>query len=199
MKTKGKILTLLLICSAMFLLTAFVAADEAVADDSLIRFHVIANSDTLYDQSIKLKVRDSVIEKVNHVLDSARNEKEAEQLLERHSEEILETANNILTKENCGYTATAKLGTSIFPTKTYGKITLPAGKYKAYKIILGEGKGKNWWCVLYPPLCFVDINDDTAVAVTEKTEDLRKEEDIFAVNGNLYQIKIKSKLLEYLP
>ncbi len=199
MKTKGKILTLLLICSAMFLLTAFVAADEAVADDSLIRFHVIANSDTLYDQSIKLKVRDAVIEKVNHVLDSARNEKEAEQLLERHSEEILETANNILTKENCGYTATAKLGTSIFPTKTYGKITLPAGKYKAYKIILGEGKGKNWWCVLYPPLCFVDINDDTAVAVTEKTEDLRKEEDIFAVNGNLYQIKIKSKLLEYLP
>lgn len=199
MKTKGKILTLLLICSAMFLLTEFVAADEAVADDSLIRFHVIANSDTLYDQSIKLKVRDAVIEKVNHVLDSARNEKEAEQLLERHSEEILETANNILTKENCGYTATAKLGTSIFPTKTYGKITLPAGKYKAYKIILGEGKGKNWWCVLYPPLCFVDINDDTAVAVTEKTEDLRKEEDIFAVNGNLYQIKIKSKLLEYLP
>lgn len=199
MKTKGKILTLLLICSAMFLLTAFVAADEAVADDSLIRFHVIANSDTLYDQSIKLKVRDAVIEKVNHVLDSARNEKEAEQLLERHSEEILETANNILTKENCGYTATAKLGTSIFPTKTYGKITLPAGKYKAYKIILGEGKGKNWWCVLYPPLCFVDINDDTAVAVTEKTEDLRKEEDIFAVNGNLYQMKIKSKLLEYLP
>ena len=199
METKGKILTLLLICSAMFLLTAFVAADEAVADDSLIRFHVIANSDTLYDQSIKLKVRDAVIEKVNYVLNSAKNEKEAEQLLERHSKEILETANNILTKENCGYTATAKLGTSIFPTKTYGKITLPAGKYKAYKIILGEGKGKNWWCVLYPPLCFVDINDDTAVAVTEKTEDLRKEEDVFAVNGNLYQIKIKSKLLEYLP
>ena len=199
METKGKILTLLLICSAMFLLTAFVAADEAVADDSLIRFHVIANSDTLYDQSIKLKVRDAVIEKVNYVLNSAKNEKEAEQLLERHSKEILETANNILTKENCGYTATAKLGTSIFPTKTYVKITLPAGKYKAYKIILGEGKGKNWWCVLYPPLCFVDINDDTAVAVTEKTEDLRKEEDVFAVNGNLYQIKIKSKLLEYLP
>lgn len=198
METKGKILTLLLICSAMFLLTAFVAADEAVADDSLIRFHVIANSDTLYDQSIKLKVRDAVIEKVNYVLNSAKNEKEAEQLLERHSKEILETANNILTKENCGYTATAKLGTSIFPTKTYGKITLPAGKYNAYKIILGEGKGKNWWCVLYPPLCFVDINDDTAVAVTQNTENT-KGNDIFAVNGNLYQIKFKSKLLEFLP
>lgn len=198
MKTKGKILTLLLICSAMFLLTAFVAADEAVADDSLIRFHVIANSDTLYDQSIKLKVRDAVIEKVNYVLNSAKNEKEAEQLLERHSKELLETANNILSKENCGYTATAKLGTSIFPTKTYGNITLPAGKYNAYKIILGEGKGKNWWCVLYPPLCFVDINDDTAVAVTQKTE-RTKETDIFAVNGNLYQIKFKSKLLEFLP
>lgn len=198
MKTKGKILTLLLICSAMFLLTAFVAADEAVADDSLIRFHVIANSDTLYDQSIKLKVRDVVIEKVNYVLNSAKNEKEAEQLLERHSKEILETANNILSKENCGYTATAKLETSIFPTKTYGNITLPAGKYNAYKIILGEGKGKNWWCVLYPPLCFVDINDDTAVAVTQNTENT-KGNDIFAVNGNLYQIKFKSKLLEFLP
>ena len=198
MKTKGKILTLLLICSAMFLLTAFVAADEAVADDSLIRFHVIANSDTLYDQSIKLKVRDAIIKKVNHVLNSAKNEKEAEQLLERHSKEILETANNILSKENCGYTATAKLGTSIFPTKTYGNITLPAGKYNAYKIILGEGKGKNWWCVLYPPLCFVDINDDTAVAVTQNTENT-KGNDVFAVNGNLYQIKFKSKLLELLP
>lgn len=198
MKTKGKILTLLLICSAMFLLTAFVAADEAVADDSLIRFHVIANSDTIYDQSIKLKVRDAVIEEVNHILNAAKNEKEAERLLETHSKEILETANNILLKGNCGYTATAKLGTSIFPTKTYGNITLPAGKYNAYKIILGEGKGKNWWCVLYPPLCFVDINDDTAVAVTHKTE-RTVETDIFAVNGNLYQIKFKSKLLEFLP
>lgn len=201
MKTKGKILTLLIVCGAMFFLTAFVAADETVVDDSLIRFHVIANSDTIYDQSIKLKVRDAVIEKINQVLESAENKNEAEQLLHQHSNELLKTANNVLTKENCGYIATAKLGTSIFPTKTYGDITLPAGKYNAYKIILGEGRGKNWWCVLYPPLCFVDINDDTAVAVTQNTEysENADKQDIFAVNGNLYQIKLKSKLLEFLP
>ena len=89
------------------------------------------------------------------------------------------------------------MGTSLFPTKSYGDLTLAAGKYKACRIILGDGRGKNWWCVLYPPLCFVDIRDDTAVAVvtTEKSEENR---DIFAAGGSLYQVRVKSKLLELL-
>ena len=126
------------------------------------------------------------------------NTEDADRILRENQEKITQTANEVLKEENCGYTAKTSLGTSLFPTKCYGDLTLPAGKYNACKIILGEGKGKNWWCVLYPPLCFVDIRDDTAVAVTT-TEKTEKNDNLFAVDGNLYQVRIKSKLLELLP
>ena len=165
---------------------------------NLIRFHVIANSDSTFDQSVKLAVRDGVIEKVNSILENAESKKEAQLLLREHSENIIQTANSILRQYHCDYKATAVLGPSLFPTKTYGDLTLPAGEYDAFRIILGEGKGKNWWCVLYPPLCFVDIKDDTAVAVTTTEEFQNDNDNIFAVDGNLFQVKIKSKLLEFL-
>lgn len=164
----------------------------------LIRFHVIANSDSTFDQSVKLAVRDGVIEEVNSILKKAETKKEAQFLLRKHNESIIQTANSILQQHNCNYKATAILGPSLFPTKTYGDFTLPAGEYDAFRIILGEGKGKNWWCVLYPPLCFVDIKDDTAVAVTTTTEIPADREDAFAVKGELFQVKLRSKFLEWL-
>jgi len=119
----------------------------------LIRFHVIANSDSTFDQSVKLAVRDSVIEEVNTILNEASSKQEAQMLLAEHKDEIIKKANAVLKQHHCYYGADAVLGTSSFPTKTYGDLTLPAGEYDAFRIILGEGKGKNWWCVLYPPLC----------------------------------------------
>jgi stage II sporulation protein R len=173
-------------------------ANEAkVTDASLIRFHVIANSDSVYDQAVKLKVRDAVLDQINDSLAEAASKEEAAGILSKESDAIIETANEVLRTEGVSYRATAKLGTSVFPTKTYGNLTLPAGKYNAYRIILGEGKGKNWWCVLYPPLCFVDITDDVAVAVT--TDETGGETDeIVPAAGQPFEIKIKSKLLEFL-
>lgn len=197
MGTKGKILTLTALCALMTLLCLTIAHYESVADESLIRFHVIANSDSVYDQSVKLKVRDEVLATVNGLLRDAKSTEEARAILKEQKSLITATANAALKKENCPYTAVTTLGTSVFPTKTYGDLTLSAGKYNACRIVLGEGKGKNWWCVLYPPLCFVDIHDDTAVAVTT-TEKSEETKDIFAVDGDLYQVKIKSKLLEFL-
>lgn len=163
----------------------------------LIRFHVIANSDSSFDQSVKLAVRDGVIDEVNTILTDAATKKEAQLLLKQHSKEIIQTANSILQQHNCNYEATTVLGPSLFPTKTYGDLTLPAGEYDAFRIILGEGKGKNWWCVLYPPLCFVDIKDDTAVAVTTTTNPpIDTKNESFTVNGELYQTKIRFKFME---
>ena len=198
MSSKGKCLILTALCVVFTVLCFTIGTYEAVADENLIRFHVIANSDTFYDQNIKLKVRDRVLEEIQPFLEDAENTEDAGRILRENQEKITQTANEVLKEENCGYTAKTSLGTSLFPTKCYGDLTLPAGKYNACKIILGEGKGKNWWCVLYPPLCFVDIRDDTAVAVTT-TEKTEKNDNLFAVDGNLYQVRIKSKLLELLP
>ena len=164
----------------------------------LIRFHVIANSDSTFDQSVKLSVRDAIIDEVNALLKEAESTKEADILLADHTEEIISKANDVLSQNGCNYQATASLGTSRFPTKTYGDITLPAGEYNAFRIILGEGKGKNWWCVLYPPLCFVDINDDTSIAITRTEKISDQETDTFAVDGNLFQVRLRSKLFEWL-
>ncbi len=198
MSRKGKCFILIALCAVLTVLCFAIEEYEAVADENLIRFHVIANSDTVYDQNIKLKVRDRVIAAVNTLLEDAEDVEDANRILQEHQTQITDTANDVLKKENCGYTAAVSLGTSLFPTKTYGDLTLAAGKYNACRVILGEGHGKNWWCVLYPPLCFVDIHDDTAVAVTT-TEKAEENKDIFAVNGNLYQVRVKSKLLEFLP
>ena len=197
MGNKAKALILIALCTVLTVLSFAVEKYESLADKDLIRFHVIANSDTVYDQSVKLKVRDRVLDTVQPLLKNAENAEEAGEILKENKDRITETANKVLKEENCDYTAETTLGTSLFPTKSYGDLTLAAGKYKACRIILGDGRGKNWWCVLYPPLCFVDIRDDTAVAVvtTEKSEENR---DIFAAGGSLYQVRVKSKLLELL-
>ncbi len=196
MNTKRKILVLLLLCVVLTVVCAATMNRTRVKDDSLIRFHVIANSDSVCDQTVKLKVRDAVLDQVNAALTEAASKEEAEAILREESDAIIDTANEVLCAEGFSYTATAKLGTSVFPTKTYGNITLPAGKYNAYRIILGEGKGKNWWCVLYPPLCFVDITDDVSVAVT-RDETGGETPDIVPAAGQPYEIKFKSKLLEF--
>ncbi|HMM05350.1 MAG TPA: stage II sporulation protein R [Clostridiales bacterium] len=197
MNTKKKILILLLLCLVLTLVCAASINGSRIKDASLIRFHVIANSDSVCDQAVKLKVRDAVLEQVNDALSKAASKEEAAAILSSKSDAIIDTANAVLTAEGFSYTATAKLGTSVFPTKTYGSITLPAGKYNAYRIILGEGKGKNWWCVLYPPLCFVDITDDVSVAVT-RDETGGETPDVVPAAGQPYEIKIKSKFLEFL-
>ncbi len=196
MNTKKKILVLLFLCLVLTVVCAASINGNRIKDNSLIRFHVIANSDSVCDQAVKLKVRDAVLDQVNTALSEAASKEEAAAILNAESDAIIDTANAVLTAEGFSYTTTAKLGTSVFPTKTYGSITLPAGKYNAYRIILGEGKGKNWWCVLYPPLCFVDLTDDVSVAVTSGETD-NETPDIVPAAGQPYEIKIKSKLLEF--
>lgn len=122
------------------------------------RLHILGNSNGTEDQQVKLKVRDSVLEAAKDIA-KCRNEAEAEEYIKNNLGIILETANETLEENGFDYTATAETGNFHFPEKSYNNVTYPEGDYKALRIILGEGKGDNWWCVMFPPLCISEITD----------------------------------------
>lgn len=140
--------------------------------EKLIRFHVIANSDSKEDQRVKLEIRDAILNKMGPVLSKNDEKEESVETIEKNLKEIEKVANEILQKERKKYSARAEIGEFSFPVKSYGEITLPAGRYTALRVVLGDGGGKNWWCVMFPPLCFIDI---TKGLTTERTnEELNK-------------------------
>ena len=140
--------------------------------DKLIRFHVIANSDSTEDQQLKLKVRDAVISYLQPKLEKSKSIEQSEKIIKSEYKNLQKISKNIITKNGYDYNVKLGLQYSNFPAKQYSSVVLPAGKYKALKIIIGEGKGKNWWCVMFPPLCFVD---DQNGVIDEKTDKKLKE------------------------
>lgn len=142
---------------AMFLLCQFYTPALALspAGHELIRLHIIAHSDRPDDQALKLKVRDAIIKETAPWFSGAANEKEAEQLLGLHMKQVEAIADQVLVQAQVPYHSRAEMGIYSFPERTYEDMTLPAGRYRALRIVLGDGQGQNWWCVLFPPLCFV--------------------------------------------
>ena len=140
--------------------------------EKLIRFHVIANSDTDEDQELKLKVRDAVIDYLQPKLENSKSIEESEAIIKDEYANLEEISKNIISNNGYDYDVNIGLQYSDFPAKQYSSIVLPAGKYKALKIIIGKGEGKNWWCVMFPPLCFVD---DQNGVIDEKTDNKLKE------------------------
>lgn len=136
------------------------AADvaPAAADDhgNLIRLHVVANSDSDEDQDLKRAVRDAILEKVTPLFLNAASVVEAKAAVEGALPEIEQVAANVITANGKGYAVEAEVGRFDFPGKAYGETYLPAGEYTALRVLIGEANGANWWCVLFPPLCFVD-------------------------------------------
>lgn len=122
----------------------------------IIRFHVIGNSDSTYDQTIKLQIKSAIVEMLNPLLADSTNIKTARSIIAENLDKINLTATKILKKNKLPYHSSTILTTHNFPIKQYGDMTLPAGDYEAVCVRLGQAKGKNWWCVLYPSLCFVD-------------------------------------------
>ena len=127
----------------------------------LVRLHVVANSDDPVDQAVKLKVRDRVLKDIGSELASSTDAKQALAIAETELGWIEAVARDELSQNNLTYGAKAIVGTFSFPDRTYGNLVLPAGRYNALRVVLGEGKGQNWWCVLFPPLCLVDVAVDS--------------------------------------
>lgn len=125
--------------------------------DILIRFHVIANSDSKEDQNLKLEVKDNIIEYLYPFLENANSIDEARKIIVQNEDNILRITKETIKENGYDYSARVELAEDNFPDKSYGNITLPQGKYEALRIIIGNGNGKNWWCVMFPPLCFIDV------------------------------------------
>jgi len=119
----------------------------------VLRLHVLAASDSDEDQAHKLAVRDSLLQKSEELFGSAADVEQAILLAEEHLEEMEQTAEQTLRQRGCADKVNARVVTTGFDTRSYGQNTLPAGQYRALQVIIGEGKGHNWWCVMYPPLC----------------------------------------------
>ena len=153
--------------------------------EKVIRFHVLANSDSSEDQELKLAVRDRVGTYLGEQLESAADVSEGRDIISAHLEEIEACAREEIASQGYDYPVTASLESCYFPVKAYGKAVFPAGNYQALRIVIGEGEGKNWWCVLYPNLCFsgslYQIDED---ASTEKLRTVLSPEEYKMIMEN---------------
>lgn len=134
----------------------------------IIRLHVIANSDSDEDQALKLKVKDEIVLVLREQLGDTKNIQDAREIIQANLPLIEKIALRVIKKEGYYYTAKASLGLCDFPIKQYGDMTFPAGQYEALRVTLGKSEGKNWWCVMFPSLCYVD---ETYDVITEENKE----------------------------
>lgn len=197
-KLKYIILLFILLCTFLFIsINSYVSAVSQDLSNNFFRLHILANSDSLEDQSVKLKVRDSIVSYMKSLSYDGLTKQEAILLTQEHLDDFKNIAKKILLENGFNYDVNLEVGNFHFPTKEYGNITLPAGYYDGLKIELGEAKGQNWWCSLFPPLCFVDISSGVIDENAQNTlkENLSDEEFAIITNGS-EEIKLKIKLLE---
>ena len=167
--------------------------------DKVLRLHVLANSDSEADQALKLKVRDSVLETASAILEGCPDRETAEQRLSAALPEIEDAARARSAAEGGKQTVTAELRPTVFPTREYEDFTLPAGEYLALRVVLGEGEGHNWWCVVFPPLC---AETTSSLSQTAMAAGLTEEEVALITESDGYQLKFKAvelweKLMAY--
>ena len=133
-------------------------ASKAYNHDHLIRLHIMANSNDPGDQEVKYRVRDAIVAAFrSRIAAGCSSRAEAEALLAADQDQIARLAEQVVAANGHCYPARVEIGNFDFPTRAYGDLVLPAGNYRAVRVVLGQGAGANWWCVLYPPLCFVDV------------------------------------------
>lgn len=182
------------------LISAFFYVDAVSSDisDSVFRLHVIANSDSKEDQELKYKVRDKVLEYMNLISKNCTSKEDVINLAKTHQEEFKNIAQNVIKENGYNYNVNIYIGKYDFPTKTYGDISFPAGNYDCLRIEIGESNGQNWWCVMFPPLCFVDV---TSGIVPEDSKSLMQnsltdEEYSIISDNHSPDIQIKFGLIE---
>lgn len=163
----------------------------------ILRFHVLANSDTTCDQAVKEDVRDAVGTYLQPLLEDAESLEETKQIIARNLGAIVETAKATLEAQGYDYYVTARIARIDFPKKTYGSYTFPKGEYEALQIVIGEGEGQNWWCVLYPNMCFkgsvFEVVEEEAEASLKEVLNPWEYADVFDSG----KVEFRFKFLEY--
>lgn len=137
--------------------------------ESVVRLHVIANSDSEEDQALKLKVRDAVLSYTSPLVIDCESREEAESILLSNLDGIKETAKKVIRENGYSYSVDVTLDVEEYPTRNYESMSFPSGKYVSLRVLIGESEGKNWWCVLFPPLCLSaatekDKNEEAFIA-----------------------------------
>ena len=153
---------------------------------SVLRLHVLANSDTAEDQRLKLDVRDRLLEVSGELFSQAKSREDAIKSAESHLAYLQKEAEKVVQAEGYQYPVEVRLEETYFTTRSYGEITLPAGNYQALRVVIGEGEGHNWWCVMFPPLCLSAASEDET-----QLEDVLDPQQLELVQGSEYEMKFK--------
>ncbi|MES1040543.1 stage II sporulation protein R [Peribacillus simplex] len=191
MKTKHLAIIYLLILTIGTIVSIYMpkaemvgAEDTKVIPDEAIRLRILANSDAEKDQAVKRLIRDEVNEDITKWVEELTSLDEARDVITSHLPDIQATAEAVIKEQGLEQSVKVDFGQAEFPTKLYGQYLYPAGDYEAVIITLGDGEGANWWCVLFPPLCFLDFSNGTAVSQSPIVEE--EDEGSLASDGTAY-------------
>jgi stage II sporulation protein R len=200
MNSKVLVWSYLIILSLGTILNLYMPKTEAVAKDSIvipaeaIRLRILANSDSAEDQEIKRKVRDAVNAQITLWVQDLTSLDKAKTVITSNLPEVQAIAEKVVAEQGSTQSVNVEFGKVQFPTKLYGEFLYPAGEYQAILITLGEGTGANWWCVLYPPLCFLDFSNGVAVqsdGFEDKAYAAEKEEQVVEASEELEKVEEK--------
>lgn len=196
---KKRILFLIILFTLYILISCYFYATNCLnnIEDKVFRLHIIANSDLDEDQELKYKVRDNIISYMNNICENVSSKEEAISIAQRHINDFKLIADKTIAENGFNYTANVEIGNYKFPTKYYGDITLPCGYYDALEIKLGDNSGQNWWCVLYPSLCFVDVSSGSVPESSkEELKTTLSDEEYTLISKDTPTYNFKFKLVE---
>ena len=199
-KFKHSVLLIFLLSLYVFIAAqSYVVAISTDLSNAVFRLHVIANSDTNEDQELKLKVRDSLLNYMNKICSNCTTKEEAISIAIENKDEFQKIAEQTILENGYNYPIKININNFYFPTKNYGDISLPAGMYDALRVEIGEAKGKNWWCVMFPSLCFVDISSGIVDEKAKGELEGELQEESYSVISETKKpdIKFKFKIIEF--
>ncbi len=197
-KTHFLILTTTLTLLFSFLLSYAQNTSRNIAN-SVVRLHIVANSDSDEDQALKFAVRDRLLKDASSIFQNAKTPNDALCSASENIDLITQIAEDEIKAHGFNYDTTVKIGFFSFPTKTYDNIMLPSGKYNAVRVEIGSGKGKNWWCVMYPPLCFTEGIVSISEESRQKLKSSIPDEEYALITGQskgAIPVEIKFKVVE---
>ena len=185
--------------AAAFALGGYLQGSGQHIADSVLRLHIVANSDSPEDQQLKLQVRDRVLQDCSSLFAHCRTMEESIRIAQAHINRIQASAQDEIQRQGYDYTAQVQVKPSCFPTKRYDGVVLPAGTYQAVTITLGTAEGQNWWCVMYPPLCLINgVTHVPSASLKQLREILTPEEFELITQSENPPVKVKFKIVELL-
>ena len=199
MKNLKRFLIIFILFAAyiFFCISSYSNAVSQDIQNSVFRLHVLANSDSKTDQDLKYLVRDELIKYMNSISNNISSKEEAIKLANENIQEFYSIAEKVIYDNGFNYSINIEIGNFSFPTKNYGDISLPAGFYDALRVKIGNAEGQNWWCVMFPSLCFVDVSNGVVPEESKKDlENNMQEEQYNLISSNDLEFKLKFKLVE---